>query len=557
MYSKQEQLELDILDSGMAKRIEQVKSGYKRAEDGLEIRTVADKLFRDAFFINRDIVVDYITKQMSAKNRRHIFFSGCYVKLCDKYEEIYKLSSKSERLSAHPQDVLTYIATEEMCYSVVDSLMLSDVANKIRAKLYGSYGIRINREGEDNEETFKYVMAMLLVLIEDERSPFCIERRRYDNGMMISVKNKDTLVSLEELVSDAKPIINYLPLIEKPHDHTSLHDKNGGYYIIDSPLLKKRPSKWIMQNTPEQIVAAANKLQATQWTVDNEFYNFLLSTNTNAANYIKGINQEAIISMNSQIKDLTRKIVKTDKHQIVKLAEKVDELKTKVGKYQSILKTLNEMHNYVGIPYYQAVFLDARGRFYFYNNSLSPQGNNFTKSIVSSYNKQKLTQDGYNELTRYLMGMVDGYSKVKLEGRMEHYRAVIQPMIKAGQWEELEQLADCDEVYTFLAAAYHLNRFYSDNNYETGILAYIDSCSSAIQTSALLQKDKQSAYLTSMIDNGEAKLADAYLEVANTVKAQVETLAEQTDSELLVILMETMKQSHPERFATFDYRTLV
>lgn len=550
----QVEFELSIIDRGISKKTDAIRQGYARAKDSQEVRSVADKIFTDTFFQVENGIVALLERDLSNK-KKTIFYSQIYKPVLELYDTVFA-TNKRNTLS-HPQDVLAYIMAEHIVYAVVEDKNLTETALRTLNMFLASYGVSTHTD--DNDKLLQGMLHALCTVCEGLEK-FTILMHD-DSSKYITVKNAADRYILEDQLDTVEPSISYLPMLEQPQDHRGLHDKAGGYHVIESPILKQRPGEFVKANETKTIVNAVNKAQKVAYTVNQDFINYMRTVESAKVQQVFSSNLDNIETMKTSLKKITKKIVSSIKASnygcIDSLKEQQKEIESDIGKAFAYMKTLSDAELFAGKTFYHPMFCDTRGRFYYYNSSLSPQSNGFAKSILDHANQRAITDEGLEELKLYFMSMVKGYSKKKRAARLKGYEE-IRSVVEDINIPLLEKIVDKDDIFLAIRVAYELNKIRQDRQYKTGIICYIDAASSAIQIAALTQKCKKSAILSSMVDNGdEDNLTDSYQNVANVAKVLIKQISEQSDSEILVNLMEYMKTNQPTRFAEFDYRIMM
>ena len=168
--------------------------------------------------------------------------------------------------------------------------------------------------------------------------------------------------------------------------------------------------------------------------------------------------------------------------------------------------------------------IDYRGRIYALSSFLSPQGTDFSKSLLLFSKPKPLTKVD-NIKYFYIHGAnLAGVDKVSIEDRIKFIKdrqslwlSIANEPTKFTEWSEM------DEPWQFLAWCFEYKKFIdylSKNNnnpigFQTGIIIAFDGSCSGLQHFSALLRDTEGAKVTNLIPNEKPK--DIYQEVANEV----------------------------------------
>lgn len=549
------EFEQQIIERGISKKVEMIQAAHDRAEAGSDIRSVANKIFISTFKEVHEKFIQMLSNDMQTI-KKTTFYREVYMPIMQQYDKLFLEKKLSE--ASHPQDVVPYIMTEMICYSVLRERHLTETGLQTLNHIKAAYGNYLGNKEDDVkglQGTLQYLYTILESLTKFEVAS------KEDSSKYIRVIHEADALDLSKMVEEATPAITYYPMFEVPNDHSGLYDPTGGYQIIESPIMKRRPSRFVMDNQDCSVVETVNRMQKVAYTINTEFQEFLMNLDIPEVKILNDSTMENIAAARNTVKILEKRIMSLIKSQeydkIDAVRDKLAEVETSIGQMQSYKRTIDDSAIFAGHTFYHPMFTDTRSRYYYYNSSLSPQSGSLAKSILELSNKQKITKEGFRELIIYTVGMCSGYSKTKEAGRIAFYCDKLEPLIKRGDFIQLTKYTDSDDMFVFLSAVWTLNKYYNNPEYETGFIVYVDAASSAIQTAALLQRCKKSAILTSMSDNGLDTMSDAYKEAASLGHDMVSDIAKQSDAALLANLMTYIQKTDPKRFAGFDYRLLV
>lgn len=379
----------------------------------------------------------------------------------------------------------------------------------------------------------------------------------------------------EVLVNKIESSVAYKPMIIEPTPHRTLVDSNGGYITLQSPLVKFPNHKHCNYTCTDSLIRKLNALQATAWNIDADYMKWLSDNDFDFLDF--DIN--CMIDHRKLFADSTKEEIKSSTTELFALrknrknlegdakesniaqckvledllneyATKASDLESMIGKYSAFEATYTIAKEYAQYPeFYLPPHIDDRGRVYTYCTALDFQGNKLAKSLVGVAKRERMNEKGLRELYIALGACFDGFDKLKYEGRIQAVTdnmAGIFAFMEGGDQSVLTKIDD-DELYVAVRLMYELYHHMTNAEYKTGVIVYIDSCSSAIQIQALLQRDKSSAALTNIIESEGTKLADAYKIVADGCLTLVTDMARDSNEELLAKMTAYISLNQPNR----------
>lgn len=587
----QNQLENHLLNAGFEKKAKSILGDFDRIKAGSGDITISHKGKRLLITLT-DSLEDFITDMVdieTKKNRKSRFYTHLIHPSMVKFlleEKKIKEKGLFERHYTNPMAFIPYLLAKEITKAVIiPDLSVTTAGRKAADSFHKAY---FDYNSASDDELLSMIQLIRTFLIS-EHNTFFKESKKKDSTVTIVLKDEYASMEIDEVTlveSLSGQYASFKPMLAPPVPHKNLLDSDGGYYIINSPLLKRAERDIIRQVSFKEndFIETLNKLQATKWSLNTEFFDWMveckhpaieqyfnlnipeLSASTTKKN--KKINSKILnfkkIASSARIEAFKNKDVYGEEKlkglhriankatdEILALESEQEIVKSHLGKAIGWTSTLKDYEFYKQFEYfYHPVFLDNRGRVYTYNTSLSFQGSSIAKALVVTHNKERLTENGLQALYELLGGMVDGMSKCHKEERIQYITNNIGNMFQIMTHEDYSFIDkfDEDEVLGALSIIHALYNHYNNPEYRTGILAYIDSTSSAIQIQALVQHCQQAASLTNLVGNNlhGDKLPDAYLSVAATAKKLTLEVSLQSDNELLLTLSDFIKENSPE-----------
>ena len=587
----QNQLENHLLNAGFEKKAKSILGDFDRIKAGSGDITISHKGKRLLITLTNSLE-DFITDMVdieTKKNRKSRFYTHLIHPSMVKFlleEKKIKEKGLFERHYTNPMAFIPYLLAKEITKAVIiPDLSVTTAGRKAADSFHKAY---FDYNSASDDELLSMIQLIRTFLIS-EHNTFFKESKKKDSTVTIVLKDEYASMEIDEVTlveSLSGQYASFKPMLAPPVPHKNLLDSDGGYYIINSPLLKRAERDIIRQVSFKEndFIEILNKLQATKWSLNTEFFDWMVECkhpaieqyfnlnipelsasttkknkkiNSNILNFKKIASSARIEAFKNKdvygeekLKGLHR-IANKATDEILALESEQEIVKSHLGKAIGWTSTLKDYEFYKQFEYfYHPVFLDNRGRVYTYNTSLSFQGSSIAKALVVTHNKERLTENGLQALYELLGGMVDGMSKCHKEERIQYITNNIGNMFQIMTHEDYSFIDkfDEDEVLGALSIIHALYNHYNNPEYRTGILAYIDSTSSAIQIQALVQHCQQAASLTNLVGNNlhGDKLPDAYLSVAATAKKLTLEVSLQSDNELLLTLSDFIKENSPE-----------
>jgi len=577
LYEAQIELERKLLRQGFEKDILQSADAFDRISQGKN--TIIDlpkgkQVFLETFNSVQKFIYEIVESE-SQKARK----SSYYTVLMEPQIIMYQKELTKKDVYAgyqlkfeNPLSLLTYFITRELTrLMVVEELMLTVFCRKIANPFMNAFHVF----GEASDDALKGVIQLIRTYVE---TPHCkyFQANTHKEGVIINLKEQfnNLKITKEELLSTIQEnSASFKPMLVQPINHNNLLDQTGGYLELKSPVLKNPEFDEVRQipfnSTNDEFFESINAMQSTQWKVNKEFYDWLKEcTHPEVSKHFNINIKDLQIKHNKLTRELNHKILlkqregakakyesttttaeeKKESYLIAslnaydeadKLAEELHLASSALGKARGWNDTTSDADFYQEFDhFYHPLFADNRGRIYTYNTTLSFQGSSLAKVLVSTKATQRLTETGLYELQVLLGGMFDGYDKKSPTVRYNHVQSVLEGITKCITHQDysiIEQL-DEDEILKALSIMFTIHNHNIDSTYETGIIAYIDATSSAIQLQAIVQKCSKAASLTNLLPNSTDDLPDAYMAVAQNCKDMCTEISNQTDEELFATL---------------------
>lgn len=590
MEELQRELEHKLLMQGYEKDLLLASGSFERAMNGNG--SVVDlprgkQFFLETFNAVQAFVYESIESELK-KARKSKFYTALIEKQSVMYQKDLASASKYCLFVPryeNPTTLLSYFITKELTKLMVrENIVLTVFCRKIANYYMQSY----NFFNEASDDALTGVIQLVRIYVATNHCKY-FETQNLSDGIIIKIKPEySTLqISKEELLDNIEEShAAYKPMLVPPLPHKNLLDHDGGYLEIKSPLLKNpewaevRQHKFTFENDGELFFSTINKLQSTEWAVNTEFLEWMEQCkHPEVMKYFNNNIKKMQIELNDKAKEINAKIaahqktaktsnylstqttdatVKTQhvtdalnaNDEVDRLTEELMNATSTVGKARGWEQTLSDVEYFSQYQkFYHPLFCDNRGRVYTYNTSLSFQGNALAKALVRTFSTERLSESGLYELRVLLGGMVEGYSKKSSEvryNRVQELQKAIQECIEHTDYSFID-LLDEDEVLQALSISFTLYMHQHDSTFQTGILAFIDATSSAIQIQALTQKCSKAAGLTNLLPNSTDELPDAYKAVADTCKAMCTEIGSQSDEEINTLLKAYYQIHEPEK----------
>lgn len=590
MEELQRELERTLLMQGYEKDLLQASGSFERAINGngtvLELPR-GKRFFLETFNEVQAFMFESIESEIK-KARKSKFYTALIEKQTLMYQKDMTNAAKYSLFVPryeNPITLLPYFITKELTKLMVrENIVLTVFCRKVANYYMQSY----NFFGEASDDALTGVIQLVRSYVETTYCKY-FETQHLPDGIIIKIKPEfSTLqISKEELLDTIdESHAAYKPMLVPPVPHNNLLDHDGGYLEIKSPVLKNpewaevRQYKFTAKNEGELFFETINKMQSTEWAVNTEFLEWMKQCkHPSVMKYFNNNINKMQIDLNKKTKMINAQITKLERvaktsnylstqttdadkrtlhitdalnanDEIDRLNEELVNATSTVGKARGWEQTLSDAKYFSGYEkFYHPVFCDNRGRVYTYNTSLSFQGNSLAKALIRTFSTERLTDSGVYQLQVLLGGMIEGFSKKSTSSRYNRVQELHEAFTKCIEHSDYSviDLLDEDEVLQALNIMYTLYMYNKDSTYQTGILAYIDATSSAIQIQALVQKCSKAAGLTNLLPNSTDELPDAYKAVADTCKAMCTEIANQSDEEINTMLKAYYQIHEPER----------
>lgn len=575
------QIELEgiLLRQGYDKTVAALQYAFEEANKDGDVFSLprGKQLFMGTYNSVLEFVKDY-TDQESKKSRKSNYYKYLFEPTTQMYKQEMQRKHKFTSYTIQYDDpvklISYFIARELSKLMVVEDRMLTEFSRKIANSFMTSY----NFFGEASDEELTGMIQFIRTYISSKYCEY-FKTINKNEGIIITLVEefesyKVTEEELLEAIDDSTSA--FKPMLVQPIEHKNLLDSDGGYRVIKSPVLKSPEFAEVRQmkftstdNYGKEFFTVLNNLQNTKWSVNVEFYEWLKECThptiqqmfnndikklqgqynkykKNTCKEIRVLKKTASKARweysqttNEAKRDALERIALNANDDVDVLELKVQQAASELGKKRGWMDTIDDVEFYKNFDYfYHPVFCDNRGRVYTYNVSLSFQGSSLAKSLINSYDKQRLTEEGRYELQVLLGGMLDGYDKKVAKvryNRVQELTAAFDACIMHEDYSVLD-LVDEDELLMALNIMLVLKNHKDNPEYKTGILAYIDATSSAIQIQAVIQKCTKAASLTNLLKNDTEDLPDAYMAVSHACRHLCEEIAAQSDAELYATL---------------------
>lgn len=525
---------------------------------------------------------EYVEGEAS-KRRKSGFFTNVIVPSVAAYDALQENKYTKGKFS-HPLKLIAWTTAAQMSGILVNSTnqqKVTSISREVVRVVKGTYSLGFEVSNEEITGVTQFIRTYL------STSTMVFEAHLQCKTVVVSLCDEyrhlvtDPSIVHELVANRIEKALSYKPMVVKPRPHKSLTDASGGYLSVASPLVKER-NKHCKYTCDATLINNLNALQDTAWAIDEAYLDWVDSFESDlfyfdstpllsaynhfardvnpwireATNVLFELRKERSVLSEDDVEGRADmlKLCKVIEESLNDLNERKELVLSQTGKMDAFNATFNLAKTFSQYnEFYLPVHIDDRGRVYTYCSALDFQGNKLAKSLIGSAKKQRLTEEGVRELKIALGACFDGYDKLKYQHRINvvnQHIDVLFDFIENPSDEKIDHLKalfDGDEIYVGVRLAYELYHHTMNPEYVTGVFAYIDSCSSAIQIQALLQHDKSSASLTNITESEGDRLADAYKIVADSCQALVDEMSSNTDEDLMAKLYAFISLNQPNR----------
>jgi DNA-directed RNA polymerase, mitochondrial len=262
---------------------------------------------------------------------------------------------------------------------------------------------------------------------------------------------------------------------------------SGGYYLLDSPLLKKgvyAHTESLHRPIPNQQILALNRIQETPWAVNPRVLEVLkeaFRSNSDIAG-LPLADEQDLPSMltDEQWEALSRE----EKAQVKMERAKVHDFnRSMTGRRESLLRKLQLADELVGGPIWFPHNVDWRGRAYAIPQDLNPQSDDTGRGLLTFNEGRPLGELGGYHLALRLAACF-GMDKVSYEKRVEWVQSnqklilnsAIDPLDGERFW------CEADEPWQFLATCFEWVGWHNEGeNYVCNMPIPFDATCSGLQ----------------------------------------------------------------------------
>lgn len=546
MNDLQIQLEAETRDVGTKKSLNKLLTTIQRDEGS----TSYGKRILIEMYNEIQAKLDTYIQIQEAHSRKSKFFTNYYQPSCNNFTQLIEKYPFIKQTLSHPFDLLPFIIAKEICKSISTQVenKLTTIAKNVLDTLTTSYNLQV----ELDEVTFASCISIIRLCIET--SEYCDITHNSKKTVCVVFKSHiiDHVINMKDSL---QPHINYEPMIVPPTPHKSLINGVGGYLTLHSPLLK-----WIHPDIDYSNfdLTNINKLQSVAYTIDQELLDLydnlgLLDFNveTDTLDIIKTKQKKArVIKFNARTLDKLEKTLALTQSKL--LEAEADEMLSSYGKDTGLQRTLLLINKYKDYDQlFFPLFCDNRGRIYNYCADLSPQGNALARHVLKFNETKEITDIGFNWLLIKLGGLL-GFDKHTYDVRISEANKILPAIYNFFEQDDTSMFNNIDitDMYEFVAIILEIYRSTTIDNYKSGYICYVDSCASGNQICSLLTKSSEGARLSNLYNPNpnQTTLTDAYIEVANTLKAQYEVIATESNEDLEQLLNEYMTQQYVDTF---------
>lgn len=332
----------------------------------------------------------------------------------------------------------------------------------------------------------------------------------------------------------------FLPMKTPPIPWES--NDSGAYYsfAMKLPFIKsrgKRAKEFIAEHTPIQHYRAVNKMQRTEWQVNEDVLK--VQETIFRQNLRVGMPSSKPIEMTpfpEHLADLEKAcLTEPQKEEITNWKQlrkrQYDDERKRKGKVISFRQShllAQELRTWD--KFYFAYNCDFRGRIYCATSGLSPQGSDDAKGLLRFAKGVRLGREGVKWLA--VQGAnTFGEDKLSYEDRVvwiqnneQLIRSIVEDPISNRQW------GDADKPYQFLAFCYEWARSDFGRNHDTiGHLAVgLDGSCNGLQHFSAMLRDEVGAKATNLTAGDKPE--DIYGDVAQVTTDKLKVLAENGDA---------------------------
>lgn len=426
---------------------------------------------------------------------------------------------------------------------------LTSTSEKLIKNLCRSLSVEID------DEHYKAVNASTIQLVRHltdciEWMEIKTEPRRREKGVLVGGNNyiqvsETKREEVNQLIERLAPFqVHHKPMIVKPRKHFNLISRTGGYITHSSPLLK-RPTKlnkvihpYLTEyniDTAEEFFNLINQHQEVGYRINKRIMDAIPTLIKNNV-VVDSLDYKADTLLKSLQADAEQEILDKNYERKEKFGDKAfllsssqesrirEKALTKANQavvlYNRTMEIAEEYNN--NKPFYFPVFLDNRGRIYYYSKTINPQGNELHKALLEFSDCNLMDDEALIDSLIALgncLGLDKKTEEVRIKAAVQFFK---KRCVAKGDVTAIVKLLDPEQALTGLAITLDILEYYKakakGEAYYTHQPLHVDSCNSGSQINGVLLRDETNCRLSNILNVEGDDLEDTYKEVAMSLK---------------------------------------
>ncbi len=535
-YELQLKSELESAQMGRIQFEQMIADAVSKQREGSTVYGL--KLMTNVYESVKPLIVHYIDTQFKTRRKSPLFLA-------------YILPAMETKDKEEVVNIIAFMFCQIVVNKFSKQQYLTNICCKLRDNL--SRSLNIYPDKDDDKKIVGSILPFVRHLVDHiEWLEIKAEPRYKEAGKTVGGNNY--VEATDEKQKEMAAIINRIadtfcvhkPMIVQPKPHKNLVSPYGGFLHHRSPLLKTpvrldgKVHQSILDFTSEsnpEFFKWLNHHQEVGYQINKNVLNAIpllveAGVQVDMLNYSEDIVlEEALKEAKQEITDTNNERIDTFGDDAYLLTEKQCERlykQAEVKAKQTVKlyeKTLEAAYEYADVEeFFFPIFLDERGRIYYYSKTIQPQGSELHKSLLQFSQSALMTDETVID-SLIALGNCLGYDKYTLEYRIEKAKEFLPTVLK-GDVVEIVKGLDEETALTGLAIALDIKGFYDakekGESYYTHQPLHMDSCNSGSQINGLLLRDERNCRLSNILNVSGDKLADTYLEVANLLKSTME-----------------------------------
>ena len=359
------------------------------------------------------------------------------------------------------------------------------------------------------------------------------QMRKYARLTDSAISWMKELIEEESLRSSLTP-----PTLIKPRNWEGVY--RGGYYTeaLRFPAIKLNATKYLKDadaiHQPKEY-HCLNTLQKTKWALNQDLAGVIEECMERDLRIAGLPGSEATVPESPFTKRIPKEEMTEAQREVLKeyslLARKIREQNaTDRSLRLHLIQCMQTARSYRDRAFYYVYYSDFRGRKYPAYSPLSPQGPDFSRSLLKFWKGIPITSKPAEIMLASHGAAMYGNDKISLDERHLWVKEIEDHIVKCAEAPlDYDYWQEADKPFQFLAFCFEWSNYIKEgNSFYSHLPVQMDGSNNGLQHFSALMLDPIGAELTNLTPSDQPQ--DIYQAVANECKAMVQEEAHQGNS---------------------------